>query len=191
MHKYFAISVVLICTAYNCVSQTTPSQSDLYRVSRILHDYHGPSNRTDSVKFDDRLEVVLANDSVIRVKGALTTIDESHFYLKATKYKPNKGKIKPSDTKEISRYTYSGLKITGIAADSCWLFKVETGRINSYSYYPDEYPGRIVAIQKGSGPIVPYNKQNLLAMVSDDPDIVVIVEEGLYMKAIDMYNNDD
>lgn len=128
---------------------------------------------------------------MIRVKGALTTIDEGHFYLKVAKYKPNKGKIKPRDTKEISRYTYSGLKITGIATDSCWLFKVETGRINSYSYYPDEYPGRIVAIQKGSGPIVPYNKQNLLAMVSDDPDIVVIVEEGLYMKAIDMYNNDD
>jgi len=198
MYKYFAISVMFLCAGYSCFSQkltvihTGPGQRDMYALTLpyIVNDWRVPY-RNDSIKFDDRLEVVLANDSVIRVKGALTIIDEAQFYLKAKRYKRNKGKIKPSDTKEISRYTYSGLKITGIAADSCWLFKVENGRINSYSYYPDEYPGRIVAIQKGSGPIVPYNKQNLLTMVSDDPDVATVVEEGLLMKAIDMYNNDD
>jgi hypothetical protein len=134
--------------------------------------------------------IILKNDSVIVTK---TKIELGKVHSVKVKRKGEKIEIKPEDTKELARLTYSGAVLKGIPADSCWLFRCGKGKINTYSSLAEEGTGYTVAIQDGeNGPIVPLNKKNLENMipVGSDEKIMKLIEKGKLVKAIDAYNNE-
>lgn len=96
-----------------------------------------------------------------------------------------------------SAYMKNQVFITGIASDSCWMFKVIKGTINVYSYLSESEgggggfdPGTIVAIQLKDGPIVKSNEENLKQMVKGDVDALEDVNKKKLYKAIKKYNRD-
>jgi hypothetical protein len=140
-----------------------------------------------SAKSKYEFTVRLKNDSMFRVKSRIDISTNKHFItVKKDKQKIN---ISPADTKSISHISkYNGYTIKGIPADSCWLFMVDKGKINSYSFIPDEVMLFIVAVQKGEGPIVPLTKKTLQEMVGEDPKLSKLIEDGDLLEAIEVYN---
>ena len=82
---------------------------------------------------------------------------------------------------------------TGLATDSCWMFKIDSGYINAYSCLnrksgtPNYYTA-VIAIQEGSGPIVALNEKYLKDMVGQYFDAREAIQNKNYFYAIKIYN---
>lgn len=82
---------------------------------------------------------------------------------------------------------------TGVAKDSCWMFKAISGAISAYSLLSEKDelyfdPSTIVGIQLNDGEIVKFNETNLKAMVGNDIDALENIQRKNYLKAISKYN---
>lgn len=138
-----------------------------------------------SVKYP--FTIVFSSDSIVQVKAKINVSEKNHFI----KAKINKQKvvIKPKDTKEIYRIDDTGLKISGMPTDSCWLFLAVKGKINGYSYLAEKGSSSLIAIQKGEGaPILPLNKDNLEEMVAENPEALKFAQKKKLEKAITTFN---
>jgi len=79
---------------------------------------------------------------------------------------------------------------TGISADSCWMFKGESGQISAYSSLSDySEDDAIVGLQLGNGSIIKYNHDNLKNMISADTDAMEAFDKKKYYKAIKRFNS--
>jgi len=131
--------------------------------------------------------IVLKNDSTVHTRARLDLSDSVHRI--EIKKKKITSTILPHDTKQITLVWNTGLEFVGIPADSCWLFQVNVGKINSYSVVPYDTDPIIVAIQKGKdGPIIPLSKKNLRDMVGDDPKLNELIDKEKFEKVIRQYN---
>jgi hypothetical protein len=131
--------------------------------------------------------IVLKNDSTISAWTKIELKEDKHQIT--VKNGKTKRVFIPSDTKSIYRTTYAGEKLTGIPADTCWLFMSKAGKINAYSVIAEPGLSYISAIQFGDdGPILPFNKQNLLEMVEDNEKAVQYIEKKELINAIKAYN---
>ena len=138
-----------------------------------MHHYHGPGN--PSAKYDFR--IVLRNDSTFTDRTRIN-ISEGADHTLTIKHKGKAQEIFPNDTKNISRLSANGRYLTGIAADSCWLFKAVTGKINGYSALAEEGIMYVIAIQEGEGGrILPMTKENLMPMVITNQKAVLLVRQ--------------
>lgn len=140
-----------------------------------------------SVKY--MFTVVLKSDSVFIVKARIDVSEKQHVL--PVKTGEGKRDIFPDNTKQIYRETSTGKKIVGLPADSCWLFKAVTGKINAYSHLAETGYSYIIAIQDGDQePIIPFTRKNLEAMVGtpEDPKVLSLIEKGKLVKALEMYN---
>ena len=167
----------VIPTPYGNVRYTTYVPSPRY--------YYGQPNISRKYKF----EIVLKNDSVFSARTKINLPEEKQQSITLKKGKAQLT-LFPSETKSIARTTLDGERMVGIPADTCWLFKTFSGKINTYSFLAEPSMLYIVAIQSGEmGPIVPLTKENLLGMVGmNDAKIVRLVEKGKFIKAIDFFN---
>jgi len=83
--------------------------------------------------------------------------------------------------------------LTGMAMDSCWMFKVLPGAINIYSITPESSnfdQTKIVGIQSENGLIENYNTKNLKKIILSDVEAMKYFEKKKYYKAITTYNKD-
>jgi hypothetical protein len=118
-------------------------------------------------------------------------------------------KIYPNQTISISRnlaLVASGIRkadfptpprpFTGIAKDTCWMFKVISGPISVYSYLSEDddqvyNPATFVGLQLNDGPIMNYNEANLKEMIGqNDINALEKVVRKNYVGAIKKYNRD-
>jgi hypothetical protein len=134
--------------------------------------------------------IVFREDSIVQVNTKIDVSYKRHFLIAAGR----KGQvaITPLDTKEIYRMLPSGVRMTGVAADSCWLFKVRSGKINSYSFLAEPETKYVIAIQKGQdGPVIPLNSKNLLDMMGEnvEADVLELIEKKKLTKAIELFNS--
>jgi hypothetical protein len=107
-------------------------------------------------------------------------------------------RIYSHQTISISRTRYfdklgKPVYIEGRTNDSCWMFKVESGAINAYSYLSETQngyfsPSTIVAIQLNDGPLVKYNEENLKQMIGTDTDALEEIKKKNYYEAMKSYN---
>lgn len=165
-----------ISTPYGNVRTTTYTNIPVY--------YGG----TGIVSAKHKFTIILKNDSTVTANTKIDMTDKTQGVYVKVKGK-GKEKIEPVDTKEIYRITAEGRKISGMPVDSCWLFLSAKGKINTYSNLAEVGTMYAVAIQQGdTGPIKPLTKNNLLAIVGDEPKLKKLVERGKFIKAIDAYN---
>jgi hypothetical protein len=138
-----------------------------------------------------KLMVVLKNDSVLNIRAKFDAGSKQN----AITLKGKKGALdkvyKPTDTKSITRiFTTGEAPIKGMPADSCWLFKVISGRINGYSNVPLQSHASVVAIQDGDDAIVKLTKDNLLAMMPErNEKLEKLFKKNKLIEAIKLYNN--
>jgi len=131
---------------------------------------------------------VLKNDSVIRDRTFINYDSADKTYFVEIKKRKETLVLKPGDTKELYRILPSGLKLPGVPADSCWLFRVGKGKINSYSFFaPDDF-GYVMAIQKEGGPILPLTENNLKEMVDYNPAYDRLFRRKHFKRIIETYN---
>jgi len=150
------------------------------------YNYYSNNQGSNSLKYD--FVVILKNDSTFRVRTKINVLQEGNNFI-TVKDDGIKQKIFPADTKSISRVTLEGRTLIGIPADSCWLFLVDRGAINSYSFLAETGTTFIIAIQEGNdSPIVPLTKENLLPMISGDPKANKHASKNNFQKAISIFN---
>lgn len=186
----FLCSKVIITFSQGYIPVTTTIKTPHGNVNQVnyINDrtYSYRNAPTETMTFD--LKIVLLNDSVLSEDSKINFSEHVHFIT--VKHGKTKTIIKPSETKEVYRYSSTGRKIAGIPVDTCWLFLVGKGKINSYSQFPYEAYPVIVAIQTASGPIVPLNKKNLLVMMdTNDVKLLRLIDRHKFDKAINLYNN--
>jgi hypothetical protein len=104
-------------------------------------------------------------------------------------------KIYCNETVRILRLdSRTGDPIRGIATDSCWLFKVVTGKISAYSSLSEvenissEY---LAAIKVENGPIEPLNPDKLGPVLINNAKAYNAFVKKNYLLAIKIYNSND
>lgn len=158
----------------------------------------------DNFKYDFKVRLKDSTTKEVSSKIYLdTTLHQNYLMFENKKLPKNdslrKQRIYPGQTISISRdgiepFYKSTYTATGMATDSCWMFKVIGGAsINVFSFLStreggDFSPVTIVAIQKGDGPIVKLSAENVTAMVAGDADALKAIEKKNYLKAIKVYN---
>lgn len=156
----------------------------------VPHTYYMPGipmhYGNPQISYKHPFTIVLKNDSVISDNVRINISEKQHNI--EVKIHRVKATYKPEHTKEIYRILPDGRKLAGIPADTCWLFKANSGKINSYSFIAEEDMYHVIAIQKGEGPIVRLDKKNLMGMVNQDPTVLKLIERNKFAKAITLYN---
>lgn len=147
--------------------------------------YYGPRNISTVYEF----RVVLWDDSTFMTDTRIDVVEKGNHSI-TVKSKKDQWRFFPKDTKSISRITLEGKKLVGIPADSCWLFKAESGRINCYSFLAEPGMTHVIAIQDGEdAPIVPLTKENMLAIIGpEDARVYKLVQKGKLIKAVIEFN---
>jgi len=180
---------------------------------RMLNYMNGNSaNYVLNLKHDFR--VVMKDGTIMNVKSKIyaDTIAHSNYllYTDKTLKKKDPGyeqKIYPSQTKEISRLKSWGnqfitrfdkfapakdtSRVTGLAADSCWLFKVLPGKISAYSFLSEPeavYLGNPPAMQFGNNSVEKLTPEALQAYIKDDEKAYKAFLKKDYYKAIKQFN---
>lgn len=185
--------VLLVGIVYPSLGQMMPTRTTFNAatgkaettMNPLYQPYYGNPNRKPTPKYD--FTVTLNDDTSITLRSSLV-VKKNKTYV-VYKEKGKKQNIFPAQTKSI--YSSDGTqRIDGIPADSCWLFLISKGRINSYAMFPTTDSYKTKAIQKGAdGKIVPFTKKNLEEMVgTEDEKIKMWFEEYRFLKIIQYYN---
>jgi hypothetical protein len=144
-----------------------------------------PRDRWNSERY--LYTVQLKNDSAFQIQTFIDFATNKHFFN--FKSEGVLYSIVPTQTKSLSRITEEGFKLVGIPNDSCWLFPVEFGKINTYSPLSEMKAKYVTAIQKEGGLIMPLTKGNLLAMMSEPSiEVMKLIERKKLTKAVQAYN---
>jgi hypothetical protein len=132
-------------------------------------------------------KIVFANDSVVTEE---TFIDLSHKRnFMNIKWDGVTRAVIPSETKSISRVGRKGREFIGMPNDSCWLFKIHSGPITTYSVLAETDLKFTSAIQKGDGPVLPLTQANLAAMIEPGHATVhQLIRKNKLVKALKAYN---
>ncbi|MEO6148762.1 MAG: hypothetical protein ABIN95_13470 [Mucilaginibacter sp.] len=168
-------------------------QMNMHMMMRMNAMSTGPDN--PKYKF-----IVLMKDSTTKEVSSRifydTTMHKSYLEFKnkqVAKTDTNRiQKIYPDQTRQISRVNFNSAIITGIAKDSCWLFKVINGPISAYSYKAESptyfQSWNIVAMQATNSGIEKFEPENLKKIVANDPDAIKLFDKKEYYKALVKYN---
>lgn len=169
---------------------TMPNYGALQRPNiPYSHNFNYLNNVQRDISAKYLFTITLQNDSTFTTRTRIILSDTAYHSI-VVKHKKAKQTLFPENTKSISRVDYDGKVLIGIPADSCWLFKCDAGRINSYSFLAEPGINYVIAIQKaGNNPIVPLTKENLKLMIgTDDSKILEFIERKKFIKAIELYN---
>jgi hypothetical protein len=149
-----------------------------------------------------KFKVTFKDGSVKEVKSKIypDTVKHANYLLFEDKTLPKTDsnrhqKIYAKQTLNISRSSFNDAEITGIATDSCWLFKVVSGKINAYSYLSETdmvEDFTLVGFQVG-------DKGNIQKLVPATLEPVIKTDEKAYKaflkkdyyRAIEKYNRDN
>jgi hypothetical protein len=102
-------------------------------------------------------------------------------------------KIYPDQTSSIIQFNDNG-NLSGVPTDSCWLFKVISGKINIYSKIPKNKGLKnemITAAQIGTGPIDRFFPLVLYPVIKEDKAALNEWDKYSFINAIKRYNKDN
>jgi hypothetical protein len=146
-----------------------------------------------------KFKVLLKDSTVKEVKSKIymdTMLHKSYLTyedktIKGSK-KEREQRIYSNQTICITRDEY-GNDFTGMANDSCWLFKVIEGKINAYSPLSEKYEidsFYLRAYQLGNGPVLKLDSASLAPIITKSPAALKAFQKKDYLKAINKYNSD-
>jgi hypothetical protein len=145
-----------------------------------------------------KFKVLMKDSTVKELKSKIymdTVLHKSYLTYDDKTIKDKKlreQRIYSNQTVCISRTDYND-NITGMANDSCWLFKVVSGKINAYSPLSERYEidsFYLRAYQLGDGPVVKLDSASLAPIIAKSPKALKAFQKKDYYKAIGKYNSD-
>lgn len=203
----FTFALLLLLTASFCLQAQPPGyQAAVNRAvsnAQFHHFMHSMNNahmyRTQYLvnnKYEFTVRLKDSSERLVRSRIHSDTVAKVNYLeydnKALSKTDPaRKERILPTATLSIRRYDrYSGTFVEGMATDSCWLFKIEGGRIAIYSPLSElsitsDY---ISAIQLGSGPIEPLTEARLREMIAGNEKALRALDKKDYYKAIRKFN---
>jgi hypothetical protein len=142
-------------------------------------------------------KVTRLNDSVEFVRSKIyvdTVLNQTYLIKVNRKIKKNmpsrNTKIYVNETKKIATELFGGGVINGVITDSCWLFKIISGKISAYSPIPNlnlqtDY---LNAFRVADGNIQKFDPKELEKVIADNPKAKKAFDKKNYYKAINIYN---
>jgi hypothetical protein len=101
-------------------------------------------------------------------------------------------KIHPAMTKYISKLGEEKEElIKGLPADSCWMFKSISGKVNAYSFLPETFEvhlGYLKWLQKEDGPFEKVDEVTMRKLFNNDTEALTLVDKKKYFEALKRYN---
>jgi hypothetical protein len=210
IQSYLLIALLLVLTVHQGIAQPPGYRAAVnkaindanmhWQMNQMFHNmqYLQRSEVLTNRKYDytvllrDSTELAVRSrihtDTVAKV-SYLTFEDKSQSRTAAARQR----KILPSETLYVSRMDRStGAYVLGTPTDSCWLFRVEGGKISIYSLLSevditDDY---ITAIQLGEGPIEPMSEGRLREMIKGNERALMFLERKNYLRAIRKFNKE-
>ena len=79
----------------------------------------------------------------------------------------------------------------GLPADSCWMFKSVSGKVNAYSFLPEQYEvhlGYLKWLQKEDGPFEKVDEATMRELFKDDTEALAMLDKKKYFEALKRYN---
>lgn len=145
-----------------------------------------------------KFKVLMKDSTTKEVKSKIymdTTLHKSYLTYEdktITDKKLREKRIYSNQTICITRNDYNE-DVTGMANDSCWLFKVVSGKINAYSPLSERYDISSIylkAYQFENGPVMKLDSASLAPIIAKSPKALKAFQKKDYYKAIDKYNSD-
>lgn len=141
--------------------------------------------------------VTMKDSTTIKVSSQIFTDTVLHkdylVFRDMSVYRTEPGrhrKIYVNETVKISRPGTRTI-YTGMANDTCWMFKAVEGPITAYSYLSEgDDESSLIGIQNGGGPIKKLNNENLKEMIGTDDEAMKLFDKKKYLAAIKKYNKD-
>lgn len=160
----------------------TPYRDPDFHYKRSAPDLVRPGVSLKEKNHVYKCTIIYKNDSVVTARGEW---NRHTFPISIiVKHKKDMYLVFPSQTKELTANN-----MTAITTDSCWLFRIQKGRINAYSFYPDK-KGDIAAVQKGKdGKIMPFSFLTMSELVADHRKAREFVKNGELYRALLHYND--
>jgi len=159
------------------------------------YNYRNPNERANP-KY--HFTVLFKDGSSAEVSSKIYFDKQTNKYYLLKDKEPRKSdstspsRIYANQTRNISRlFTVDKIKVEGIATDSCWLFKVLSGKINAYSEYSDIVgidATYIVAYKTETGSIEPLIPEKLEPLISINEKAHKFFKRKDYYSAIERFN---
>lgn len=157
------------------------------------------SNKIANNRYD--FTVILKDSTARFVNSKIhvdTALNKAYLLLvnkKLPKFDPNREeRLYCDQTIRIFRVDVNNYrKIEGFANDSCWLFKVVTGKINAYSGLSEvnTIDSRYLsAFQVDGGSVQPITRESLLKVIIENTKATIAFYDGDYLAAIRRFNQD-
>ena len=193
MNKNVILVLAFLSSSNFSISQNIPIRSYMStpkgNISTTHYHYINMPNGYLQTKLGSQshdYKIILKNDSILAKYTRININDSIHSIT--IKKKKERRIVKPFETKFVKFTNARGELYIGIPKDTCWLFKIHSGRINAYSYLPEVDDIHIRAIQKGGEEIVPYTKAYVLKMVESNKEAMKYAEKGKLHEALCAYN---
>jgi hypothetical protein len=142
--------------------------------------------RYKDVSVSTTFKITFANDSVFVTRATLRRYEDFFLNISTPEMECS---VVPKQTVSIEALVDLQY-LKGIAVDSCWLFKIGSGKINYYSPVPRKHIKYATIIQQAEGgPLVRLNSKTLAAMVDERYKKIheLIANDNLF-KAVTEYN---
>jgi hypothetical protein len=215
MILYFVQNLIVMirkfgfCLLYLLVFFLTKSQSNLKKAESITKyagnkGVFGPTTLFNGAYSNNKYEymVIKKDGTGAKVKSMIHTAEDGRHFL-AIKDKGNalaesSNRIYVSETNTITFFdNSSGKNLTGIATDSCWLFKIISGKLSLYSCYPPALylsNDHIIAFQVNDELIQNFDADKLRSVLSNNTKAVDIFDkknkDNNYIRAVQKFNEE-
>lgn len=184
--------ISVLCQAQNTWTINTP----IHTPAGTINNQQTFGYKTEPFVFKNKAtriksyyNIALLEDSLV---NAYTRVDTKSIPHSITaRVEKLTRKFTPRDTQFIVRIGDNSHEYIGLPADSCWMFRMISGKINVYHFLPFNQWEFAVAIQKGQdAQIQKINPDLIKLLIADDPKATQFFEDGDYETAIRVYNGE-
>lgn len=186
-----------LAPSYNKMMSNMSMQNNMM----MQHMMYNPSFRLGYMvnpKFEFRVLMKDSSMRIFRSKILPDTATHSNYLLMVNSDLPKSDpkreqKIYPKETLKISRLDNDGTEYVGMPNDSCWLFKIISGKITAYSIVSQTYQDDsiyLTAFSVDNGPIQKLTPDALGDILKPDERAYRAFKADDYFMAINRFNKD-
>jgi hypothetical protein len=204
MAKKIVFCIAFLVLFFFCGSQSNLKKAESIQRSSVGNvGAFGRSNVLYNTAYSNhKLEytVIKKDGTGVKVKSMIHTAEDGRHFL-AIKDKSNAladsaNRIYVSETNTITFFDNSSEKnLTGIATDSCWLFKIISGKLSLYSCYPPALylsNDQIIAFQVNDELIQNFDPDKLRSVLVGNVKAMEIFDkknkDNNYIRAVQKFN---
>ncbi|MDB5121777.1 MAG: hypothetical protein JWN56_2995 [Sphingobacteriales bacterium] len=189
---FASLFFIIHLSAFAQVTGATPA----YDTGRFLREredaarFKRKANRFDRKSWMDIYSIYMKDGSILKVNSNIFINPASGKHFLYSSGKDSVSKIYPDQTikliKQNPYYKIEEMPVEGTALDSCWRFKVITGKINGYSSFFKSV--QLNEFQLNNGKIISIGSKELEALLISNKKAYAAFLIKDYYRAVKIYN---